>query len=126
MVEGYGVASNHPGAKKLNVFYNKMIDDHLTTTATTAPSGYVMQSYDDGYVMETQEKGSVPLQLWWREQQKDSFAVASPASVAYVKSRGYVFNTTLGYVMPVQLHQKSMPVKHLEAGEAFIQYAVAL
>jgi hypothetical protein len=122
-IEGYQAPSTDSNAIPWNDYWSDANLDNWATSQSSAPSGYTVANFKNGYIYKNQVSGSLPVQLWYSAARKDHLAVATADGVQWAKDNGYSVindaNNPLGYVL------QNKPAKATE-GATRIQYSVAL
>eukprot|EP01094_Clydonella_sp_ATCC50884_P030386 TRINITY_DN9908_c0_g1_i1.p1 TRINITY_DN9908_c0_g1~~TRINITY_DN9908_c0_g1_i1.p1 ORF type:complete len:1085 (-),score=270.03 TRINITY_DN9908_c0_g1_i1:780-3968(-) len=99
-IEGYQPLSSDPNAVPLNDFWDSDVNDNYATTSSSAPAGYSPANFANGYVLGSQQPGTLPLALYYSSARHDHVTVASKAGHFFAKQWGYdLVNATLGYVL---------------------------
>lgn len=97
-IEGYQALPGSPNAVPFYDYWSGGNDNWATTDPST-PSGYLPAVFGNGFVLSSQEEGTVPLQLWYSSARNDHMTVASQQGIQYAQSNGYTLVTAvLGYV----------------------------
>jgi hypothetical protein len=108
-VEGWQPLPTDPGAVPLNLFYSSTYTDNYATTTSAVPPNYVL-GVANGYVLNYQKSGTIPLKLYYSEVDHDHLTVASKEGEIFARARGYTLqNATLGYIYPSTLPTPPSP-----------------
>lgn len=121
-VEGVAVISNPSGATisvngtsytltPLTLWFSPVHNDNFVATNSTPPDSTYLPSnkgteFQNGYVLTSQAPGTLPLQVWFKQGQGQSWdyaTVATPEGVAWAQSNGYTFRYQSGYVFKYPL-----------------------
>jgi len=118
-IEGYQPVSTDGNAIPWNDYWSADALDNWATSQGTAPSGYTVANFKNGYVYKSQVSGTIPVQLWYSDARKDHLAVASTDGIQWAKDNGYtLLNGTLGYVL------QNPPT--VQEGASRVSYSLAL
>jgi len=118
-IEGYQPLSTDANAMPWNDYWADSLLDNWATSQSSAPSGYTVANFKNGYVYKTQVAGSIAVQLWYSDPNKDHLAVATNEGIQWAKDHGYTLvNATLGYIL------QNPP--SVEEGASRIGYSLAL
>jgi hypothetical protein len=84
----------------LTVWFSEELNDNYVADQQHAPSdpSYYSASIGDGYILETQAPGTIPLQMYFNG--KDHATLASNVSISAYLARGYHYLFTVGYILP--------------------------